>query len=83
MSDAKPDYCESCESHGVKLEPYDRGPPYNAPDAKEPRWLCQFCAGTFAGNATKYPDQYRDNRAVLISMAQMANMLVKELKGKA
>lgn len=73
--------CESCNSDGVNLKPYDRGPPYNAPGCG-PRWLCQFCAGTFAGNATEYPDQYRDSRAVLVSMAQMANMLVKELKGK-
>lgn len=45
--------CDRCGCE-VPTANYDWGPPFNEKHESEKRPLCEFCAGTLAGNHTRY-----------------------------
>jgi hypothetical protein len=49
--------CDGCRFPGLPLETYPANP---SSRRKEPKRLCELCAGSFIGNSVEYPDQYGD-----------------------
>ena len=59
------------------------GPGSGAPNDAYPKHgamlLCSLCAGTFAGNAAKYPNQYDGSGSVLHAICHVGNAILKRI----
>ena len=62
------EYCDSC-GHQAPLAEFGGNPD------EESRWLCELCACSYVGNATKYPNQYQDP-SLYIAIAQIGNIIL-------
>lgn len=54
--DERPDECENC-AFETTVKPYRV---YRGFPNVSYKWLCELCAGTPAGNAYEYPEQFRN-----------------------
>jgi len=81
-----PGECESCGFETRNLKAYrndrymfTREPPA---DACTHKWLCDLCAGTMAGNAIEYPEQYSDyhENQVVQAICYVGNMILAALE---
>lgn len=71
--DEEPESCYFCSTDGVHLERHSMG--------GKTGWLCDVCAGSFAGNAYFYPEiQHPGHYALFQVMSQQTNMILKALK---
>jgi hypothetical protein len=61
MENEKSEECDSCgfRTEALIAYPVRR----NFPKESAPKWLCDLCASTMAGNAHEYPEQFREGRA--------------------
>ncbi len=77
--------CDSCNCE-VPTHPFDWGPPFHEKHVRDKRYLCDFCASSFAGNYTSrrlYDSRdvgiwVRKELAVLV--AQAVNHIKDKLK---
>lgn len=69
----RPEECESCgyETTAIKAYPNTRG----LPQEETWKWLCNLCAGTVAGNAYEYPEQY-DDASTLQTICYVGNAIL-------
>lgn len=74
MSD-QPDECMSCGFETKELECYSQ----DYGEVQGDHWLCKLCAGTFAGNAMRYPRQY-PNRNVLKAVCYIGNEILARIE---
>ena len=68
--------CASCGS----VAPLSNFPVGNC-NKVEDRYICELCASSFIGNATKYPTQY-ENVSLYQSIAQVGNVILDILTGR-
>jgi hypothetical protein len=69
-----PEECDSCHSQDVALGTFEQGIGTKRHNVR----LCVLCAGTHAGNALEYPDQYP--AAVLKTICFVGNEIIKTLQ---
>jgi hypothetical protein len=67
--------CDSCD-YPAPLAAFD---PALLADSREPKLLCELCAGTAAGHALDYPSQY-PNADVLKTICHVGNAILAELR---
>ena len=67
-------YPVECDSCGSVAPTYTQK--IHCPDRT--RELCEVCASSFIGNATRYPDQYV-NVQLYQSLAQVANLILDKI----
>lgn len=78
----KPEECDSCHYKTAALTRYDdRIAGLNGRD-KETAWLCKLCASTLAGNAYRYPEQYRDSGNTMRTICYVGNVILDALTSK-
>lgn len=82
MSDDEQE-CASCHSKGIPLEFYEYFRVVAAQRGVAGRLLCALCAGTHAGNAEEYPDQYRHERNTMRTICYVGNEILKALKARS
>ena len=70
--------CDACEAH-APLFPFRQHASSYGPIGVQIALLCNLCASTAAGNAYKYPYQYRDQASVLFANSFTANAILTEL----
>ena len=66
-----------CHGCGWELSPVKH---YSKPCDNQDYVLCEICAATPIGNAVQYPDQYRDQLAILKTIGYIGNKILYELK---
>ena len=71
--EAKSECCDSCNYETKELEFY----PFNM--REDGSWLCELCAGTLAGNALEYPEQFRDRR-ILQTICYVGNVILAKIR---
>jgi hypothetical protein len=67
---------ENCDACGYPTKNLKK---YEFAAGKEPGWLCECCAGTYAGNAFFYPEQY-DNIEIMRQISYCTNMILDKLR---
>ena len=74
--------CECCGFKPVEVESYRQN---RSRFRAEPRMarLCRLCAGTMAGNAFEYPEQFSEGRSgdVMRTICYVGNAIIESLKG--
>lgn len=81
----QPEECDSCHWVTNTLKEYDAygrvqgHGPFTPDDEKTWCWLCEICAGTYAGSAYQFPQGY-ENHEVLASIAWVTNRIIAELR---
>lgn len=73
-------YCDSCGSEISDPKRLLKVEPGLGHSIKEPAWLCNFCAGSGAGNVFLYPSLQRSPGEAMTAVAQMMNILYESLK---
>lgn len=77
----KPEDCDSCHYETPRLTRYaDRVAAISM--GGRVLWLCPLCAETLAGNAARWPEQYRDRGDVLRTICYVGNVILDTLKSK-
>lgn len=78
----KPEECNSC---GFKLEELRAYAStrylFSGRSGPSHKWLCGLCAGTMAGNASEYPEQYPEHQ-VLATICYVGNAILAAIKAK-
>lgn len=79
----KPAECESCQAPRVALKFYEKAPFIHRSLGDKGNWICDLCAGTMAGNALDYPEQFRDGRCgdVMKTICFVGNAVIGEMRG--
>jgi hypothetical protein len=78
----KPDECDSCHFETRALVKYDDRIAGLRDPSKTTAWLCALCAETLAGNAYRYPDQYRESGNVMRTVCYVGNVILEALKSR-
>ena len=87
MSETLPDQlpeqsedCDGCGFHTPHLKFYKSSRHWKEPERRG-KWLCALCAGTFAGNAVEYPEQYHDGQdaSILFAVCYVGNVILERL----
>ncbi len=73
----RPDECESC-GYETDLKAYSM---CRSLPKSEYKWLCNLCAGTMAGNAYEYPEQY-ENVPLFQTVCYVGNAILDAVKAQ-
>lgn len=74
--DAKIGECDCCGYEPVMTSPYDDRIAAYANKVPELLWLCDFCAGTHASTAKRYPEQFPNGVGdILAAICYVGNAL--------
>lgn len=78
----KPDCCQSCRFETTEIKAYQYFALSEKGKRETHKWLCHFCANTFAGNAFEYPEFY-PNGDLMQHICHVANLLLAKLAKKS
>jgi len=68
--------CASCEFQTTNLHVVND----RSEDGRNTRTLCDICYSTHAGNAIRYPSQYRESREIMKMLAYCTNVILEARK---
>ncbi len=71
--------CDCCQFEPVLIRDYQMG----VLTRNETKSLCNLCAGTMAGNAYEYPEQYRGQKETLMAICHVGNAILGKLESLA
>ena len=77
---SQPVSCDSCHYATAALRRYDDRIAGRMNPNKRTAWFCSLCANTYAGNAWRWPEQYRESGNIMRTICYVGNVVLDAIR---